>query len=111
MSSRQKIRCDLADKDIAVNATTGTPGLAKKEQKGEINLMQHKSAFSRTLAYFQEADYREAKACHDAAYAVLAERAEKSEALPDPKPRRTRRTRKPRVNGTEAESGYREANS
>jgi hypothetical protein len=61
--------------------------------------MERKSAFSGTLEYFANADYREAKACHDAAYAVLAERAEKSEALPDPKPRRTR---KPRVNGGEA---------
>jgi hypothetical protein len=60
--------------------------------------MERKSAFSRTLEYFANADYREAKACHDAAYAVLAERAEKSEALPDPKPRRGR---KPKVNGAE----------
>ena len=58
--------------------------------------MERKSAFSRTLEYFQTANYREAKACHDAAYSVLAEREPKVPA--DPKPRRGR---KPRVNGGE----------
>lgn len=57
--------------------------------------MERKSAFSRTLEYFQTADYREAKACHDAAYSVLAER-EPKVAPPEPKPRRKRR-----VNGGE----------
>lgn len=60
--------------------------------------MERKSAFSRTLQYFQTADYREAKACHDAAYSVLAER-EPKVASPEPKPRRGR---KPKVNGGEA---------
>lgn len=56
--------------------------------------MERKSAFSRTLEYFQTADYREAKACHDAAYSVLSER-EPKVTPPKPKPRRAK------VNGSE----------
>lgn len=60
--------------------------------------VERKSAFTRTLEYFQTADYREAKACHDAAYSVLGER-EPKVTPPEPKPRRTRRSK---VNGEAA---------